>query len=235
MGDNNTVQEPKEGTITQIIKEELLDIIGLEANVLQLSKDQDKLAKLWGAYSRFLGVVVNPKKTKKAAFSNYSPLEEVLSTINPILAKFGLAVMQTSYSIGEQHAGVTTIMSHIDGAYIVFPPVKIRMQKTDAQGYGAAVTYGRRYGFSTVCAIASENDDDGGLPTEKKQPPTPVTEIKKLQNEILGLSKKMATKKRRAEAIEIVGHGGVPSKIKDVKEAKEVIVKLNEALKGEGE
>jgi hypothetical protein len=59
-------------------------------------------------------------------------------------------------------------------------------------------------------------------------------EIKVLQDQILELAKQMSAAKRKDEAIKLIGHGGVPTKIKDIKEAKEVIGKLENALKGEG-
>jgi len=231
--DENTVQVTEQVVVQ--VKEELLEKIGLEENVLQLSKDQDKLAKLWAAYSKYLGEITNPKKTKKAAFSNYSPLEEVLSAVNPVLSKFGLGIMQTSYAMGDKHVGITTVLSHSDGAYIVFPPMRIPLQKTDAQGFGTAVTYGRRYGYCTVSAIAGEEDTDGSTPTDNKpKKPVVAPELKKLQKEIVGLAKKMTDVKRRDEAIKLVGHEGNPNKITNVKEAKEVIGKLEAALDNGG-
>jgi hypothetical protein len=216
------------------VKEELLEKIGLEENVLQLSKDQDKLAKLWTAYSKYLGEITNPKKTKKAAFSNYSPLEEVLSAVNPVLSKFGLGIMQTSYAMGDKHVGITTVLSHSDGAYIVFPPMRIPLQKTDAQGFGTAVTYGRRYGYCTVSAIAGEEDTDGSTHTDDKpKKPAAKPEIKIMQDKITALAKTMSAAKRRDEALKLIGHEGKVGQIKTVKEAKEVIVKLEEALKGD--
>ena len=53
-----------EELLLPVLKEELLEKIGLEENVLQLSKDQDKLAKLWEAYSKFVGLHI-PSKQKR--------------------------------------------------------------------------------------------------------------------------------------------------------------------------
>lgn len=57
-------------------------------------------------------------------------------------------------------------------------------------------------------------------------------EIKELQDEMLELAKQMADPKvgLREEAKTIIGHNGNAVKVKDVKEAKEIIVKLNERL-----
>jgi len=236
MEGNNAVETLPEGTITQIIKEQFLEIIGLEANVIQMSKDEGKLAKLWEAYSKFTGEVTHPKQTATNPFlkNKYAPLDAVLNAVNPVLNKYGLAVLQTTYLVDDKVA-VTSILTHKEGAFIIFPPLKLKPQKNDAQGIGGSITYGRRYALATICGVASEADDDGNEGTpEKKTTPKPVTEIKKLQNEISTLAKDMSAAKRRDEALAIVGHGGVVSKIKTEKEAKEVIVKLNEALKGEG-
>ena len=168
--------------------------------------------------------------------NKYAPLDAVLNAVNPVLNKYGLAVMQTTYLAGEKVC-VTSILSHKDGAYIIFPPLKLKPQKQDPQSIGGAITYARRYALSTICGVASEEDDDGSdSPGEKKKSDKPpvVTPLKKLHNEITTLAKTMATKKRRDEALNLIGHEGKVGQIKTEKEAKEVIVKLTEALKGEG-
>ena len=225
--------------VTVQVKEELLETIGLEENVLQLSKDQDKLAKLWESYSKFIGEVKHPQQTATNPFlkNKYAPLNEVLNEVNPVLAKHGLAVVQMPYLLDNGLVSITSVMTHKDGAYIVFPPLKLKPQKQDSQGIGGAITYARRYALSAICGVASEADEDGNDDgtDKKKSPPksTPVPEIKKLQNKITTLAKTMTTGGRRDEALKLIGHEGKVGQIKTEKEAKEVIVKLEEALKGE--
>lgn len=36
------------------------------------------------------------------------------------------------------------------------------VSKHDAQGYGSAITYGRRYSLLTACGVAPEDDDGNG-------------------------------------------------------------------------
>lgn len=221
--------------VVQTAKEEVLEIIGLEENVLQLSNDQDKLAKLWEAYSKFTGEVTHPKQTATNPFlkNKYAPLDSVLNAVNPVLNKHGLAVVQTTYMIDDKVA-VTSILSHKDGAFIVFPPLKLKPQKNDPQGIGGVITYGRRYALATICGVASEADDDGnGDSNKNNKKPTVKPEIKKLHDQITKLAKEMGAAKRRDEALKLVGHEGKVGQIKTEKEAKEVIMKLEEALKGD--
>jgi len=237
MEEERNVQEVTQPVITQIIKEELLEKIGLEENVLQISKDQDKLAKLWAAYAKFIEEVAHPKQTKKNPFlkNTYAPLDSVLNAVNPVLGKHGLAVMQTTY-LTDGQVGVTSILSHEDGAYIIFPPLKLKPQKQDAQGVGGSITYARRYALSTICGVASEEDGDGNDSVEEKKKnnkPTVKPEIKKLHDEITKLAKQMSSAKRRDEALKLIGHDGKVGQIKTEKEANEVIGKLEEALKGD--
>ena len=53
---------------------------------------------------------------------------------------------------------VTTTLMHSSGQWIR-SKVKLPLAKKDAQGVGAAITYGRRYGLSGIVGIAQYDDD----------------------------------------------------------------------------
>jgi hypothetical protein len=44
------------------------------------------------------------------------------------------------------------------------------VSKADAQGFGSALTYARRYGLQAIAGIAAE-DDDGNAASKTKPPP----------------------------------------------------------------
>lgn len=223
-------------TSIELIKEDVLEKIGLDENVLQVSRDQEKLAKLWAAYSKFLGEVEHPKQTKINPFlkNKYADLGSVLNEINPVASSHGLSIMQTPF-VGEGYVAVTTILSHEDGAFIVFPALKLKTAKLEAQVVGSQITYARRYALSAICGVASEDDDDGeSTSTDNRQKkPQVKPELKKLHDDITELAKKMAAEKKREKAIELIGYKGVVTKIKTEEEAKEIIGKLEAELKGD--
>ena len=53
---------------------------------------------------------------------------------------------------------VTTTLMHSSGQWLR-SKVKLPLSKKDAQGVGAAITYGRRYGLSAIVGIAQYDDD----------------------------------------------------------------------------
>src|SRR5690625_1713070 len=50
---------------------------------------------------------------------------------------------------------------HESGEWIEFPPVFFEAEKQTPQGYGALITYIKRYSLSAIFGITSDQDDDG--------------------------------------------------------------------------
>jgi hypothetical protein len=65
---------------------------------------------------------------------------------------------------------VETIFIHSSGEQISSGKLHVPATKHDAQGYGSALTYARRYSLMTACGIAPE-DDDGAAASKPKAPP----------------------------------------------------------------
>ena len=57
---------------------------------------------------------------------------------------------------------VTTTLLHSSGQWMR-SKIKLPLSKVDAQGVGAAVTYGRRYGLSAMVGIAQFDDDANSI------------------------------------------------------------------------
>ena len=57
---------------------------------------------------------------------------------------------------------VTTLLMHSSGQWLR-SKVKLPLSKVDAQGVGAAITYGRRYGLSAIAGIAQFDDDANSI------------------------------------------------------------------------
>jgi hypothetical protein len=59
--------------------------------------------------------------------------------------------------------------------------------KQDAQGYGSALTYARRYSLMTAFGICPEDDDgNAAKPADKAQPTIDASQISDLQGMIAG-------------------------------------------------
>jgi hypothetical protein len=114
------------------------------------------------ALSDFQGEVKNPDKSANNPFfkSKYAPLDTLLNEARPILAKYGLAILQ-SCSGDNDKATVTTLLTHSSGQWIESEPLTLKATKADPQGIGSAITYARRYALSAILGIVGEEDDDG--------------------------------------------------------------------------
>ena len=167
---------------------------------MKLNGNISDLAK---ALIAFQGEVSNPKNTAINEYANghrYAPLGEILSTVRPILAKHGLAVVQDA-KIEGRTVVVTTTLFHESGQFLESEPLVLPAEQAGkgvitAQTIGAAITYGRRYQLSAILGISSEDDDDANSisiapdpkpsPAEQKQKNTeqssqPKTEQKSKQ------------------------------------------------------
>lgn len=111
--------------------------------------------------------------------SYYIQLGDIIKEIRPVLAKYGLAVVQEVASEGNTLV-LTTRVLHESGEWIesVFRmPVTIQKSKKkkdekepfepvverkdpNPQEWGIAITYARRYTLSAILCLSSEMDDD---------------------------------------------------------------------------
>jgi hypothetical protein len=91
--------------------------------------------------------------------SRYASLAAVRNAVIPPLAANGLAVVQDCRTT-PVGVSVTTHLLHSSGQRMTFGPLEIPASKLDAQGFGAAETYARRFALLGVGCVAGEKDDD---------------------------------------------------------------------------
>lgn len=117
------------------------------------------IGKLAEALSKAQGEFEHAKKAVDNAFfkSKYADLASVIDAAREPLAKNGLSVIQTTKTM-DGKVTLVTMLSHSSGEWIrgEYP---INPTKQDPQGYGSAFTYARRYCFSAITGIASDDDD----------------------------------------------------------------------------
>lgn len=117
--------------------------------------------------------------------SEFVTLDNILNTIQPILWNHGLLILQPSFH-SPDGAGVSTMLIHADsGQEMELGLVVVPVNKKDAQGYGSAVTYGRRYALQTGLCLTTGEDDDGNAAASAK----PDDEMS-VKTRIAGIAKK---------------------------------------------
>jgi len=120
----------------------------------------DSIAALGAALAKAQGMIEGARKDSANPHfkSKYADLASCWDACREALSKNGLAVVQAP---GEAASGVvemTTMLVHESGEWIS-ERLTIPLAKVDAQGYGSAVTYARRYALTAMVGIAPEDDD----------------------------------------------------------------------------
>ena len=106
--------------------------------------------------------------------SKYADLASVVAAIKPAAAKHGIGYVQT---FRESQNGVTveTIIVHESGETMPTGPLFVPASKQDAQGYGSAITYARRYSLQTAFGVPSDDDDgNAAAASAPKHSPMPA-------------------------------------------------------------
>lgn len=120
------------------------------------------------ALAKALPELESAKKNKaNPAFkSKYADLAAVIEALEPI-TKHGLWYRQ---QIHESAEGVTieTLYIHESGESLSAGTLFMPATKRDAQGYGSALSYARRYSLQTAFGLATE-DDDGNAAVKASQ------------------------------------------------------------------
>ena len=105
------------------------------------------------AFGPALKAKVNP-----AFKSKYADLAACLEAVDEALLHNGIALIQETF---DDATGVTveTVFLHESGEVIRGGKLHVPATKQDAQGYGSALSYCRRYSLMAACGIAAEDDD----------------------------------------------------------------------------
>ncbi len=108
------------------------------------------------------------KDSKNPAFkSTYANLESVIEAIKGPLNAHGVVFMQTFSPSAPGFLALSTRLLHTSGEWIE-DEMTVPLQKNDAQGYGSAATYSRRYALAAITGLYQADDD--GQEAAKPQP-----------------------------------------------------------------
>lgn len=97
-------------------------------------------------------------KTNPHFKSKYADLSSVVEAIKKPATDNGLTWTQVMHD-ADNAAKVETIILHSSGEWLSCGVISVPVSKQDAQGYGSALTYARRYSLSAAFGVAPEDDD----------------------------------------------------------------------------
>jgi hypothetical protein len=131
-------------------------------------------AKLDEALAKAQANIHNAAKDKdNPAFrgSKYADLASIWDACREALGTNGIAVSQWVLHSDDNRLHIVTRVAHC-GEWIQ-ARFSLPVGKCDAQGYGSAVTYARRYALAAAVGVAPDDDDDGNAASagvENKKP-----------------------------------------------------------------
>lgn len=88
----------------------------------------------------------------------YADLGSVIAAIKPSLINHGLAFTQPCQP-SEDGVTVRTVLHHVSGESLDLGSLFVPANKKDAQGFGSALTYARRYALVSAFGVPTEDDD----------------------------------------------------------------------------
>lgn len=130
--------------------------------------------KLFSALVKAQLELKNPPKNKDGYGYKYATLDSIIERTKPILAQFGLCVVQTLAGKDNQ-VGITTMIVHDSGESIadtLWLPATEMKGVNAVQALGASITYGRRYGICAILGISADDDTDATSEAEKTEAPS---------------------------------------------------------------
>lgn len=130
-----------------------------------------EIAALAKALAAAQGELQDAKKDAKNPHfkTMFASLVSVRAAITPVFSKHGLSVVQLNEPHGVTGVCVVTLLMHESGQWIrsrLFVPVS----KADAQGFGSAQSYARRYALAAIANLATDDDDDAEQASKPAKP-----------------------------------------------------------------
>ena len=145
-------------------------IVGMDAK-----QSLDAKLSLLKSFVQVKQALEQPSKSKDGYGYKYADLNAVLTAIQKAIGGLDLAYIQQPVNETAK-TGVENYIFNSKGAVIDFGSYLLDITKPQAQQYGSALTYCRRYSISSIFGIDSEEDTDAKELPQYMSP----TEIKKL-------------------------------------------------------
>lgn len=139
---------------------------------IETSTEISEFAAAFCAAQAVMGVAL--KDSNNPHFkSKYADLTSVWAAAASALKEHGLSVMQFPGACEGGQLHMTTQIMHKSGQWMR-SSMSIPLAKNDAQAYGSAVTYARRYAMSAALGIV-QDDDDGNAASAPAPAPEKIS------------------------------------------------------------
>lgn len=104
---------------------------------------------------------VEPDSVNPHFKSRFVSLGNLVAKTRPVLNRHGIAVTQFPSIDENGKPTLVTILLHGPTGERLEYPAPLMLTKADPQGQGSAITYMRRYAWSSSLGIVDQEDDDG--------------------------------------------------------------------------
>lgn len=118
-----------------------------------ISKVATALVKAQGEMSKASKDATNPFFKSK-----YADLNSIREACIPALNSNGISILQPIIQEGGKNY-VRTLLLHESGEFLDSFTEVVCSKQNDAQAFGSALTYARRYGMQSMVNVGSEDDD----------------------------------------------------------------------------
>jgi hypothetical protein len=114
--------------------------------------------------------------------SKYADLTSIIEAVKPALIRHRLFFTQRC-NPDPEGVSVETVLHHAGGEELSLGTLYVPANKKDAQGFGSALTYARRYALQTAFGVPTEDDDGNAAarttanPTTGETPPAKRVEL----------------------------------------------------------
>lgn len=124
-------------------------------------KTSEAINELATALAKAQGQVQSAVKDKKNSFlkNKYASLDSIWDACRKPLSENGLSITQWP-SVDNEHLEMGQLLMHSSGQYIQYDPLKVKLEKINAQGIGIATTYARRYMLASAIGVTADEDND---------------------------------------------------------------------------
>lgn len=131
-------------------------------------RTSQQIAQLADALAMAQGEMEMPDKDREVSVKSekgnykfkYATMDNIVTKTRPALARHGLAVIQPVISLAGKPVVLTRLM-HKSGEWLESCMAIHVGGNNNPQAFGSALTYARRYSYSALLGIVTDEDDDG--------------------------------------------------------------------------
>lgn len=194
-------------------------------NINELAKALQEFQSEMPKLSRSREVKVKTKGGGSYGFK-YTPLEQILEEVLPLLGKYGLTLSQ----FPSNNASITNILMHESGQWIS-ETASFDSRTQSPQDLGGILTYLRRYSVAGILGIITDEDDDansasGNVITSQKD----YRQNTRKKSSSNGVAKKSKPAKAEKTDVEVMNEDDIVAEINSKETVEDVVIYFNKKV-----